>query len=106
LALTMEPPARLGNDGEAKGFLDGIVQKYAANAGISLTSAAASGGSEGGAGGMMMDPAAIDALTKDQRALFKQQLELFARYLKMDLRAGDKAHIDSQESNKALQAQL
>lgn len=106
LALTMEPAARLGNDGEAKGFLDGIVQKYAASAGISLTSAAASGGSEGGAGGMMMDPAAIDALTKDQRALFKQQLELFARYLKMDLRAGDKAHIDSQKSEKVLQAQL
>nr|UWK20282.1 fatty acid synthase alpha subunit [Trichoderma margaretense] len=106
LALTMEPPARLGNEGEAKGYLDGIVQKYAANAGISLTTAAASGGSEGGAGGMMMDPAAIDALTKDQRALFKQQLELFARYLKMDLRAGDKAHIESQKSEKVLQAQL
>nr|UWK20288.1 fatty acid synthase alpha subunit [Trichoderma rubi] len=106
LALTLEPPARLGNEGEAKGFLDGIVQKYAINAGISLTSAAVSGGSEGGSGGMMMDPAAIDALTKDQRALFKQQLELFARYLKMDLRAGDKAHIESQKSEKVLQAQL
>nr|UWK20280.1 fatty acid synthase alpha subunit [Trichoderma cf. fertile] len=106
LALTMEPPARLGNEGDAKGFLDGIVQKYAASAGISLTSAAASSGSEGGAGGMMMDPAAIDALTKDQRALFKQQLELFARYLKIDLRAGDKAHIDSKKSEKVLQAQL
>ncbi|KAM0249848.1 hypothetical protein ACHAQJ_008886 [Trichoderma viride] len=106
LALTVEPAARLGNEGEAKGFLDGIVQKYAANAGISLTTAAASGGSEGGAGGMMMDPAAIDALTKDQRALFKQQLELFARYLKMDLWAGDKAHIESQKSEKVLQAQL
>lgn len=106
LALTMEPPARLGNEGEAKGYLDGIVQKYAASAGISLTSATASSGSEGGAGGMMMDPAAIDALTKDQRALFKQQLELFARYLKIDLRAGDKAHIDSKKSEKVLQAQL
>ncbi|KAL7810421.1 fatty acid synthase alpha subunit [Trichoderma gracile] len=106
LALTMEPPARLGNDADAKAYLDGVTQKYAATAGISLTSAAASGGSEGGAGGMMMDPAAIDALTKDQRALFKQQLELFARYLKMDLRAGDKAHIESQKSEKVLQAQL
>nr|UWK20277.1 fatty acid synthase alpha subunit [Trichoderma crystalligenum] len=106
LALTMEPPARLGSEGDAKGFLDGVVQKYATNAGISLTTAAASGGSDGGAGGMMMDPAAIDALTKDQRALFKQQLELFARYLKMDLRAGDKAHIDSKKSEKLLQAQL
>jgi fatty acid synthase subunit alpha len=53
-----------------------------------------------------MDPAAIDALTKDQRALFKQQLEIIARYLKMDLRAGQKAFVTSQESQKTLQAQL
>ena len=54
----------------------------------------------------MMDPAAIDALTKDQRMLFKQQLELFARYLKMDLRSGDKAFLDSQKASSVLQAQL
>ena len=105
LALTMEPAARLGSEGDAKAYLDDIVNKYAATAGISL-SAPAAGGDAGGAGGMMMDPAAIDALTKDQRALFKQQLELFARYLKMDLRAGDKAFVGSQESQKVLQAQL
>ncbi|KAK5998240.1 Fatty acid synthase subunit alpha [Cladobotryum mycophilum] len=106
LALTMEPPARLGSENDAKAFLDDVTQKYAANAGVSLTSASSSGGSDGAAGGMMMDPAAIDALTKDQRALFKQQLELFARYLKMDLRAGDKAFIDTKKSEQVLQAQL
>lgn len=106
LALTLEPASRLGSEADAKAFLDDVAQKYAANAGISLTTAS-SGGSSGGSGeGMMMDPAAIDALTKDQRALFKQQLELFARYLKMDLRAGDKAHLDSKKSEKILQAQL
>ncbi|PHH71585.1 hypothetical protein CDD82_6433 [Ophiocordyceps australis] len=106
LALTMEPPSRLGSDSDAKAFLDDVTQKYAANAGVSLTTTASSSASGGSGGGMMMDPAAIDALTKDQRALFKQQLELFARYLKMDLRSGDKAHIDSQKSEKILQAQL
>ncbi|KAG5999203.1 hypothetical protein E4U54_001993 [Claviceps lovelessii] len=106
LALTMEPPARLGSESDAKAFLDDVTQKYASNAGISLTTAASSGPAGGAAGGMMMDPAAIDALTKDQRALFKQQLELFARYLKMDLRSGDKAAINSQKSEKVLQAQL
>ncbi|KAI9893730.1 MAG: 3-oxoacyl-[acyl-carrier-protein] synthase [Vezdaea aestivalis] len=106
LALTMEPPARLGSENDAKAFLDDVTQKYAAHAGFSLSSPAAGG--EGGAGGagMMMDPAALDALTKDQRALFKQQLELFARYLKIDLRAGDKAFVNSQQSASALQAQL
>lgn len=106
LAITMEPPARLGSEGEAKTFLDDVTQKYAANAGISLSTSAAAGPASGAGGGMMMDPAAIDALTKDQRALFKQQLELLARYLKMDLRAGDKAYQTAQQSEKVLQAQL
>ena len=106
LALTMEPSARLGSENDAKAYLDDTANKYAANAGISLSTAAAGGDASGGNGAMMMDPAAIDALTKDQRALFKQQLELFARYLKMDLRAGDKASISSQNSSRVLQAQL
>ena len=106
LALTMEPAARLGSEGDAKTYLDDVCNKYAASAGISLSTPAAGGDQGGAGGGMVMDPAAIDALTKDQRALFKQQLELFARYLKMDLRAGDKAFAGSQETQKALQAQL
>lgn len=106
LALTMEPPSRLGSEADAKAFLDDVTQRYASNAGVSLSTSAADGASGGAGGGMMMDPAAIDALTKDQRALFKQQLELFARYLKMDLRSGDKAYINSQKSEKVLQAQL
>ena len=105
LAMTMEPGSRLGSEGDAKSFLDDVANKYAATAGITLSSASA-GGDAGAAGGMMMDPAAIDALTKDQKTLFQQQLELFARYLKMDLRAGDKAYLGSQESQKVLQAQL
>ncbi|KAB5545958.1 hypothetical protein GE09DRAFT_1133130 [Coniochaeta sp. 2T2.1] len=106
LAITMEPPARLGAEPDAKAFLDDVANKYAANAGISLATVAAAGPAGGAGGGMMMDPAAIDALTKDQRALFKQQLELLARYLKLDLRAGDKALQTSVESSKVLQGQL
>lgn len=106
LALTIEPASRLGSDNDAKAFLDDASNKYAAAAGINLSAPAAGGDSGAAGGGMMMDPAAIDALTKDQRALFKQQLELFARYLKIDLRAGDKAFVGSQESHKVLQAQL
>ena len=106
LALTMEPAARLGSENDAKAFLDDVSNKYAASAGISLSAASSGGDAGGGGGGMMMDPEALDALTKDQKTLFKQQLELFARYLKMDLRAGDKAYLGSQESQKVLQAQL
>ena len=106
LALTMEPASRLGSESDAKAYLDDASNKYATNVGISLSAPTAGGDAGGAGGGMMMDPAAIDALSKDQRALFKQQLELFARYLKMDLRAGDKAFVGSQESQKVLQAQL
>jgi fatty acid synthase subunit alpha len=106
LALTMEPPSRIGSEPDAKAYLDDITNKYAANAGINLSAPTAGSDSGPGAGGMLMDPAAIDALTKDQRALFKQQLEIIARYLKMDLRAGQKAFIASQETQNALQAQL
>lgn len=104
-ALTAEPATRLGSETDAKAYLDTVANKYAAHAGVDLsTPAAADAGAQGG--GMMMDPAAIDALTKDQRALFKQQLELLARYLKMDLRAGDKAYVQSQQTQSTLQGQL
>lgn len=106
LALTMEPPSRLGSEPDAKAYLDDVANKYASQAGISLSTPTAGGDGGANGGGMMMDPAAIDALTKDQRALFKQQLEAIARYLKIDIRAGDKAYITSLESQKALQAQL
>lgn len=107
LAITMEPAARLASEADAKAFLDTVANKYATGAGISLSAPVAGGaGAAGGAGGMMMDPAAIEALTKDQKALFKQQLELLARYLKMDLRKGDKTVVASAETNKVLQAQL
>jgi fatty acid synthase subunit alpha len=106
LALTAEPASRLGSEADAKAFLDTVSNQYAAQAGINLSQPSAGGDAGSGGGGMMMDPAAIDALTKDQRALFKQQLEVIARYLKVDLRAGDKAFVASQESQKALQAQL
>ncbi|KAK3324293.1 fatty acid synthase alpha subunit reductase [Cercophora scortea] len=106
LAITMEPPARLGSEADAKAFLDDVSQKYAANAGVNLSTVSAAGPAGASGGGMMMDPAAIEALTSDQRALFKQQLELLARYLKLDIRAGDKAFQASQESTKVLQSQI
>ncbi|KAH7070174.1 hypothetical protein FB567DRAFT_507214 [Paraphoma chrysanthemicola] len=106
LAITNEPAARLGSEADGKAFLDEQANKYAGIAGINLSAPTAGADAGGAGGGMMMDPAAIDALTKDQRQLFKQQLELFARYLKLDLRAGDTAFVNGQKAQSALQAQL
>ncbi|GAO46578.1 fatty acid synthase alpha-subunit [Saitoella complicata NRRL Y-17804] len=105
LALTMEPAARLGGEPDAKAFLDTVAQKYAGKAGITLAAAAA-GGAGGGAGGAVIDSAALEALQKDQNKLVEQQLELFARYLKQDLRAGEKAHLAEKEVSETLRAQL
>jgi fatty acid synthase subunit alpha len=106
LAITNEPAARLGSEADGKAFLDEQANKYAGIVGINLSAPVAGGAAGGEGGGMMMDPAALEALTKDQKQLFKQQLELFARYLKMDLRAGDKASVDGLKAQSALQAQL
>lgn len=107
VAITLEPKNRLGSEPEAKAFLDDCTNKYAATAGISLTSAAA-GGAAGGAaaGGAVIDSAAFDELTKDQKYLVRQQLELFANYLKLDIRKGDKAFAAQKEATAVLQAEL
>lgn len=105
LALTNEPPARLGSEADAKAFLDSIAQKYAARVGVSLASPAAAAGGAG-AGGAVIDAAAMEALTKSQKHLVGQQIELFARYLGKDLRSGDKLAIAEKEISEKLRAQL
>lgn len=105
LGLTLEPPARLAGEPEAKAYLDTISQKYASKAGISLAPPTTSGsGGEGGGGGL--DPAQFAALTKDQTDMAKSQLDLYARFLKIDLKAGDKKFLDEQATTLALQAQI
>ncbi|CAN3501907.1 fatty acid synthase subunit alpha [Diutina catenulata] len=105
LGLTNEPAARLGSEGDAKAFLDSLAQKYAAIAGISLSSAS-SGGAAGGAGSAVVDSAALDALQAENRTLAKQQLETLARYLQVDLNQGAKSFIKEKEASAVLQAEL
>jgi fatty acid synthase subunit alpha len=104
LALTNEPAARLGGEADAKTFLDTMAQKYAGRAGVTLASPQAAGG--GGGGGAVIDSAAMEALTKSQKVLVGQQMELFARYLDKDLRSGDKLAVAEKEISEKLRAQL
>ncbi|KAK6459259.1 fatty acid synthase subunit alpha [Scheffersomyces xylosifermentans] len=107
LALTNEPANRLANDGEAKGFLDSMATKYASVAGISLSSGSAgAGGAGAGAGGAVVDSAALDALTAENKRLAKQQLEVLARYLQVDLNKGAKSYIKEKEATVVLQKEL
>ncbi|GME86510.1 unnamed protein product [[Candida] boidinii] len=106
-ALTMEPPARLGSEADAKAFFDTAAQKHASAAGFSLASASAGGAGAGaGAGGAVVDSAALDALTKENKDLARQQLETLARYLNYDLTKGDKLFLKEKEATAVLQAEL
>lgn len=107
LALTMEPAGRLGGEAEAKSFLDTVTQKYASKAGISLDSPSAGGASSGaGNAGVGLDPAQFAALTKNQTDLAKGQLDLYARFLKIDLKSGEKKYVNELVSTAALQSQI
>ncbi len=105
ICLTQEPASRLAAEADAKAYLDGVAQKYASIANISLSSAAAAS-SSGGSGGATIDAAAFEELTKDNKILARQQLQVLARYLKLDLNKSNKL-VDQQKDNlKALQDQL
>lgn len=109
VALTNEPSARLGSEADAKQFLDEQAQKYASMAGINLAAASASstgGASNGAAGGATIDAAALDELTKDNKILARQQLEVLARYLKMDLNNGERKFLKEKDAVSQLQKQL
>ncbi len=106
IALTVEPASRLGSEADAKTFFDSVAQKYAGIAGINLAQASAASAGGAAAGGAVIDSAAFDELTKDQRDLARKQLELFAQYLKIDLKSGDKKFIKQQEATNVLQQEL
>lgn len=109
IALTNEPAARLGSEPEAKAFLDSMAQKYASTAGIDLSAASAGAGAgagAGGAGGATIDAAAFDELNKDQKILARQQLQVLARYLKMDLDSGERKLLKEKDNAAQLQSQL
>lgn len=105
MALASEPAARLPSDAEAKQFLDTHAQKHATAAGILLASAS-SGGDSGATGGAVVDTAALDAVTAENKKLAKQQLEVLARYLQVDLSKGAKSFVKEKEASAVLQKEL
>ena len=57
-------------------------------------------------GGAVVDSAALDALTAENKKLAKQQLEVLARYLQVDLNKGAKSFIKEKEASAVLQKEL
>ncbi|KAF9167813.1 3-oxoacyl-[acyl-carrier-protein] synthase [Actinomortierella ambigua] len=105
LGLTMEPASRLGSEADAKAWLDTVAQAYARRAGISLSSGG--GAVAGGAvGGMVMNSEEFNQFQAKQNALMYQHLEIYARYLERDLRAGDKLFEEEKRATLRLQADI
>ncbi|KAJ1969223.1 fatty acid synthase alpha subunit Lsd1, partial [Dispira parvispora] len=109
VGTTMEPNARLGSEADAKAWLDSIVQAYAQRQSITLTAGGSggTGGAGGAAGGVaMIDSAEFQALQTKQDSFVRQQLAVLARYLGVDLRAGQRHFEEEKSRSTGLQAEL
>ncbi|SGZ13233.1 BQ5605_C028g10557 [Microbotryum silenes-dioicae] len=108
VALTQEPPKRLGSEADAKAFLDAAAQAYASNAGITLSSGGGGGGGGGaGAGaGMMIDSEQLDKMQAKQNDFVSQQVEVLLRYLGRDSRTGHRLADQQKAEVQGLQDKL
>ncbi|KAF9991984.1 3-oxoacyl-[acyl-carrier-protein] synthase, partial [Modicella reniformis] len=106
LGLTMEPNARLGSEAEAKTWLDTVAQAYARRAGISLGGGGGGAAAGGAVGGAMMNSEEFNQFQIKQNALMYQHLEIYARYLEKDLRAGDKLFEEEKLATLRLQSDI
>ncbi|KAF9215697.1 3-oxoacyl-[acyl-carrier-protein] synthase [Podila verticillata] len=106
LGLTMEPAARLGAEPEAKAWLDTVAQAYARRAGISLGGGGGGAVAGGAVGGAMMNSEEFNQFQAKQNAMMYQHLEIYARYLEKDLRAGEKQYEEEKLATLRLQADI
>ncbi|KAJ2874506.1 fatty acid synthase alpha subunit Lsd1 [Coemansia aciculifera] len=111
LALTMEPGARLGSEQDAHAWIGSVVQAYAQACGIVLgssNSAKSSGAHHQGKQAVVINSQEFDKAQAAQRALALQQVEAYAQYLGLDMRAGyrlaEKSAATGQQAQKQLDA--
>ncbi|KAJ2839351.1 fatty acid synthase alpha subunit Lsd1 [Coemansia sp. 'formosensis'] len=108
LALTMEPAARLGSEQDAHAWLGGVVQAYAQACGIVLGTAgsAKSSGSVGKQTAVVINSQEFDRAQAAQRTLALQQVEAYAKYLGLDMRAGHRQAERAEAAGQQAQQQL
>ncbi|KAG0203436.1 3-oxoacyl-[acyl-carrier-protein] synthase [Mortierella sp. GBA30] len=106
LGLTMEPSARLGSEADAKAWLDTVAQAYSRRAGISLGGGGGGAVAGGAVGGAMMNSEEFNQFQAKQNAMMYQHLEIYARYLEKDLRAGEKQYEEEKLATLRLQADI
>ncbi|WAR63063.1 hypothetical protein PtB15_18B145 [Puccinia triticina] len=92
MALTMEPPKRLGSEGEAKSYLDSVVQAYGKHSGLALSQGGPAGAAGGSAGGAVINSEEFEKFQQSQDTFVSQHLEVLLRYFKRDSRDGYRLH--------------
>ena len=105
LAVVRQPPVRIGVEGEAKLFLDEVVQLYVAQVGVTLPEPA-QGRSPEDKMDVSLTPEALNHLRKDQHAFHRSMLEFHARQLDLDLYAADRLIVTSKERADKFQTEL
>ncbi|PYH65948.1 fatty acid synthase subunit alpha [Aspergillus vadensis CBS 113365] len=106
-AAVQQPAARLADTSAALAFLDDTVQQYAQDSKIDLSSAGTSSDGAGASSGpVVVDQSAVKALAKSQDDRAQAMLEVYAKLLGVDLRAGHKANTKAAEVIAELQNEL
>ncbi|KAI9205069.1 fatty acid synthase [Polychytrium aggregatum] len=103
--LVSEPASRLGSEAEAKAWLDATASSYAAKVGVSLGGGAAGGVAVGGAV-VAMNSEEFNLHKMKTDLMIREQLELFAKYLDVDLLEGAHAAEAERGSSKTLQKEI
>ncbi|KAF8980010.1 3-oxoacyl-[acyl-carrier-protein] synthase, partial [Haplosporangium bisporale] len=89
----------------AKGYL-ASAYAYARRAGISLGGGGGGAVAGGAVGGAMMNSEEFNQFQAKQNAMMYQHLEIYARYLEKDLRAGEKQYEEEKLATLRLQADI
>ncbi|KID95619.1 fatty acid synthase subunit alpha reductase, partial [Metarhizium majus ARSEF 297] len=103
-ALASQPQARLQNHDEAKVFIDGIVQQYIQKHGLVLPAESSSAGAS--AAQTTVGVEVLDCLEERQKAVLREQLQLYARLLGVDLDAPEAANVALRQRISELEGQL
>ncbi|CCK69841.1 trifunctional fatty acid synthase subunit FAS2 KNAG_0D00890 [Huiozyma naganishii CBS 8797] len=109
VALTNEPTGRLGSEGDAKAFLDEQTKKCVCRIrGLvcRICRFSCSWWRRWWRRCCRYRFCRLDELTKDHKVLARQQLQVLARYLKMDLNNGERKLLKEKDAVAELQSQL